>query len=188
MTTARESEKPRAEPSLQSVISRMNQEGPALTHGQNAAADIVPPDTDNLKASGTLKVLGTAKQFAVFVDGKRRGTTPCELELEAGDHLVVVVLDNWRQSFNMTVKNDETTVLHPRPPGNDTRPAFQGIIRFDIPSGYRVTLDGINIPAQPRRLVFGTYGVGVHDPKTGRRKYFSVQLDQSNPVVLIRYQ
>ncbi|MEC8025153.1 MAG: PEGA domain-containing protein, partial [Myxococcota bacterium] len=154
----------------------------------NEAADIVPPDTDNLKASGTLKVLGAAKQFAVFVDGKRRGTTPCELELEAGDHLVVVVLDNWRQSFNMTVKNDETTVLHPRPPGNDTRPAFQGIIRFDIPSGYRVTLDGINIPAQPRRLVFGTYGVDVHDPKTGRHKYFSVQLDQSNPVVLIRYQ
>ena len=187
-TTAQEKKEPRAESSSQSVVSRMNQASPALTHGQNEAADIVQPDTNTLKSSGTLKVLGASKQFVVFVDGKRRGTTPFELDLEAGDHLVVAILDAWRQPFNITVKNDETTILRPRPPVQDTRPALQGIIRFDIPSGYRVTLDRESVPARPHRLVSGTYGVGVHDPKTGRRTHFSVHLEQSNPVALIRDQ
>jgi serine/threonine-protein kinase len=74
----------------------------AATPPDAAPTAVAPPDARPATAGTDVKVTSTPSGAAVFVDGKRRCTTPCTVHAEIGARIVLSAADHDKSTFVVT--------------------------------------------------------------------------------------
>ena len=111
---------------------------------------------------GTLRVTSTPPGASIAIDGRRRGVTPLNVGVTAGDHLVEVVAGGTRRTLRVSVASGSTVSKLVELPTTPSAPAFGRLQIRTEPSAARVIVDGRESGRSPllvERLTPGTHQV-----------------------------
>ena len=179
------------EPIVQDTTESPEPDAAAVEEAPDAAADETPDTTETpVEDAGTTAAttgritVTSSSTVTVSIDGRRVGRSPVTVEVPPGAHRIVATADGFTKTYNVSVTAGETSQVRVTPP------SVRGTIRFRVPRGTIVQLDGRTIgraPVPAQRVSLGSHRVVLINPANRSQKVVkTVRITSSRLNVTIR--